>query len=187
MKKILLLTALIAFGTNTFAQSEEDMKAWMEYATPGEMQKLLGTQNGRWEAQTKMWMSPGAAPMESTAEVLTDMYMGNRFQKSLFNGDFGGMPFKGESVVGYDNVRKVFTSSWIDNMSTGIMYSEGKWNPSNKTIEYKGNATDPMAGKQTPFRQVITLIDDNSYKMETFNMMNGQEFKSMEIMFTRKQ
>lgn len=186
MKKIFLTALTALFTLSAFAQSEADMQKWMEYATPGDMHKMLAKYNGRWTATTKMWMAPGQPPMESTADVTTDMYMGDRYQKSSYNGDFGGMPFNGESTTGYDNTRKVFTNTWIDNMSTGIMYSEGTWNAATKSVEFKGTATDPMAGKATPFREVMTFNSDDSYKMEMYNEMDGKEFKSMEITFTRK-
>lgn len=186
MKKLILtaLTAIIAFGA--FAQSEEDMQKWMTYATPGGMHKMLAKYNGHWTANTKMWMDPSQPPMESTAEVTTDMYMGDRYQKSIYSGDMGGMPFNGESLTGYDNTRKIFTNTWIDNMGTGIMYCEGTWNDAKKCVEFKGTATDPMAGTAMPFREVVTFANDDSYKMEMYNMMNGKEYKSMEVTYTRK-
>lgn len=186
MKKILLFAAMIALGTQSFAQSEADMQKWMEYATPGDVHKMLAKYNGKWTATTKIWMAPGQPPMENTAEVTTDMYMGDRYQRSTYSGDFGGMPFNGESTTGYDNTRKVFTNTWIDNMGTGIMYSEGTWNASTKTVEFKGTATDPMVGKATPFREVMTFNSDDSYTLEMYNVMDGNEYKSMEITFTRK-
>ena len=186
MKKIFLtaIAAILSFGV--FAQSAEDMQKWMEYATPGSMHKMLAKYNGRWTASTKMWMDPGQPPMESTAEVVTDMHMGDRYQKSNYTGDMGGMPFNGEALTGYDNTRKVFTSTWIDNMGTGIMYCEGTWNEAKKCIEFKGEATDPMAGKAMPFRQVVTFMNDDSYKMEMFNQVEGKEYKTMEITYSRK-
>ncbi|MCB9047292.1 MAG: DUF1579 domain-containing protein [Chitinophagales bacterium] len=186
MKKLLVFATAIALSLNSYAQSEDDMKAWMDYATPGAMHKMLGKYNGFWEASTKMWMAPGTPAMESTANVTNDMYMADHYQKSIFSGDFQGMPFQGESMTGYDNVKKVFMNTWIDNMSTGVMYSEGTWNEATKSIEFKGMATDPMAGKQLPFREVVTYTSNDSYKMEMYNTMNGKEFKSMEVVFTRK-
>ncbi|HYC30442.1 MAG TPA: DUF1579 domain-containing protein [Chitinophagaceae bacterium] len=186
MKKILLtaLTAILTFGA--FAQSEADMQKWMAHATPGDMHKMLANYNGRWTANTKMWMDPSQPPMESTADVTTDMHMGDRYQKSVYSGDFGGMPFQGESLTGYDNTRKVFTNTWIDNMGTGIMYSEGTWNEKTRSVEFKGTATDPMAGKAMPFREVFTFSGNDNYKMEMYNMVDGREYKTMEISFTRK-
>lgn len=187
MKKILLTAAIALLATGTYAQSAEEMKAWTDFATPGNMHKMLASYNGKWTAQTKMWMAPGQPPMESTADVVTDMYMGDRYQKSQYRGDFSGMPFEGESTIGYDNLKKVFVNTWIDNVGTGVMFSEGKWDAAKKSIEFKGLNSDPMAGKQTPFRQVLTLTNGDSYKMEMYSEMGGKEVKSMEITFTRKQ
>lgn len=191
MKKILLFVAVLAIGNTSFAQSAEDqnamMEKWMAYMTPGDMHKMLAKQNGVWEAKSKMWMAPGAEPMETTGELTTDMHLGDRYQKSTYTSEFMGMPFEGVSTTAYDNARKVFINTWMDNTGTSIMYSEGQWNEETKTIEFKGMATDAMAGKQMPFREVITMIDDDHYKMEMYNTMaDGKELRSMEIMYTRK-
>lgn len=186
MKKLLLITLTAIFTFGAQAQDDASMKAWMDYATPGDMHKMLGKYNGHWTANTKMWMDPSQPPMESTADVTTDMFMGDRYQKSAFNGSMMGMPFQGESVTGYDNARKLFTHTWIDNMGTGIMYGEGTWNNATKSIEFKGMTTDPMAKGQIPFREVVKYTSDNSYIFEMYNTYNGKEYKSMEITYTRK-
>lgn len=75
---------------------------------------------------------------------------------------------------------------WTDNFSTGMMYGEGKWDAKTKSIEIKGSVSDPMTQGQSPYRQVTTFTDENNYKMEMYNMMEGKEYKSMEITYTRK-
>ena len=35
------------------------------------------------------------------------------------------MTFKGTGIEGYDNGKKKFVGTWMDNMGTGIMMSEG--------------------------------------------------------------
>ncbi|MDB5246227.1 MAG: hypothetical protein JWQ40_621 [Segetibacter sp.] len=44
------------------------------------------------------------------------MIIGGRYQESLHPGTFSVMPLEGKSIVGYDNAKKVFVSSWIENM-----------------------------------------------------------------------
>ena len=39
------------------------------------------------------------------------------------------MSFTGMAIEGYDNVKKKFVSSWIDNMGTMILNSEGTYDP----------------------------------------------------------
>ena len=43
-----------------------------------------------------------------------------------------------------------------------------------------------MTGKDTPFREVWTFVDDSHQVMEMYYPMEGKEFKSMEIKYTRK-
>lgn len=96
-----------------------------------------------------------------------------------------GMPFEGISVVGYDNVRKVIQSTWIDNMGTSIMFLEGKWDDASRSCTLTGKATDPMKGGQVDVREVFTVIDDNNHKMEMYMTQDGKEIKTMEILWKR--
>ncbi len=43
------------------------------------------------------------------------------------DGKMMEMPFHGIGTEGYDNVRKKFMASWIDNMGTGILLMEGTY------------------------------------------------------------
>lgn len=191
MKQVTLTiyTFLIAlFSNQLFAQSNQDsaMKAWMSYMTPGDIHKMLAKDDGEWNEEITLWMAPGAPPTKSTATASNKMIMGGRYQESRHAGNFMGMPFEGYSVVGYDNAKKVFVSSWVDNMGTGIMFMEGKWDEKTKTIHFTGKTTDPSSGKDVPVRETFTWIDNNKQKMEMFMTQAGKEYKSMEILFTRK-
>jgi len=165
------------------------IKAWMEYSTPGEMQKMLAKSDGTWTGETTMWMENGAKPMMSKSEETNKMMFGGRYQITNHKGDFMGMPFEGMSIVGYDNSKKKFVSTWIDNMGTGIMNGEGDWNASTKSVEFKGKMTDPSRpGKDCDFREVFTFVDDNTQKLEMYgpDSKTGKEYKTMEIKYTRK-
>ncbi|CAM2802959.1 hypothetical protein DRF59_05555 [Chryseobacterium flavum] len=165
------------------------MKAWMEYSTPGEMHKMLAKSDGAWTGETTMWMENGGKPMMSKSETTNKMMYDGRYQISNHKGNFMGMPFEGMSIVGYDNSKKKFISTWIDNMGTGIMHGEGEWNPSTKSVEFKGKMTDPSRpGKDCDFREVFTFVDDNTQKLEMYgpDSKTGKEYKTMEIKYTRK-
>ncbi|WP_027378657.1 DUF1579 domain-containing protein [Chryseobacterium daeguense] len=164
-------------------------KAWMDFATPGDMHKMLAKSDGNWTGQTTMWMENGGQPMTSTTEAVNKMVLGGRYQMSEHKGNFMGMPFEGISMLGYDNAKKKFVSSWIDNMGTGIMHMEGEWNASKKSIEFKGKMTDPARPeKDCDVREVFTFVDDNHQTMEMYgpDSKTGKEFKTMEIKYTRK-
>jgi len=189
MKKITLFISLVLFTiitANTFAQSQEQMQKWMDYMTPGAMHQMLAKADGTWNEEITMWEAPDALPQKMTASCENKMIMGGRYQESTTTGTFNNMPFEGHSLVGYDNVRKVFQSIWIDNMGTGIIHLEGTYDPSTKMLTLTGKQTDPMEGKETDLKQTIKFIDDNNQLIEMYTTQNGKEFKMMEIKFTRK-
>jgi hypothetical protein len=190
MKKTLLfLCSIIVAGTYSVldAQTQEEMKKMMEYATPSDIHKEMAKWDGEWTEDIQMWMEPGAPVQTMQASCVNRMVMGGRYQESKLTGSFMGMPFEGVSTIGYDNARKVLVSTWVDNMGTGIMYMEGKWNEATKSAEFKGKSTDPMTGKSIDTRQVLKIVDDNTQIMEQYSTpVGGKEFKSMEIKITRK-
>lgn len=161
-------------------------KAWMEYATPGSMQKMMAMADGDWKTDMTFWMAPGAPPSTQTGSNTNKMILGGRYQESRHTSTMGGQPFEGIGVMGYDNAKKTFFSTWVDNMGTGVIFLEGKWDDASRSIHFAGKATDPATGKDMAIREVVKWVDDNTQLMEMYIMKDGAEFKSMEIKMTRK-
>ena len=164
------------------------MKAMMDYATPGESHKMLAKSNGTWSGQVTMWMAPDAPPSTSTMTMVNKMVMDGRYQVSEAKGNMMGMPFNGMSTTGYDNSKKVFMSTWIDNFGTGILKMEGPWDEATKTTTLTGKMIDPSTGRECDFKEVYKIIDDNNQLMEMYgpDPKTGKQFKTMEIKLTRK-
>ncbi|HVV03865.1 MAG TPA: DUF1579 domain-containing protein [Puia sp.] len=182
----LLTFSALCFFHPTRAQSDDDMKAMMAYSTPGEVHKMMAKSAGSWTADISMWMQPGATPMKSTGEMKNEMILGGRYLKGTNTGNFMGQPFEGISTTAYDNAKKIFINTWIDNMGTGIMTLTGTWDAATNSITFSGTMVDPSSGKDIPIREVLKMVDDDHQTMEMYAAMGGQEFKTMEIQFTRK-
>jgi len=163
------------------------MKTMMEAGTPGKEQAMLAKSNGKWKAETTMWMSPDAPPMKSTGIVDNKMILGGRYQQMTFKGNMMGQAFEGTGTTGYDNARKVWTNSWVDNMSTGIMNMDGTWDDATKTVTYTGKMLCPGNGQMCDMKQVTKIVDDNTQIMEMYgpDMKTGKQYKNMEIKLTR--
>jgi hypothetical protein len=169
--------------------SATQMQKMMEYGTPGEMHKLLESWNGTWSGEMLVWSTEGAAPMKSPATAVNSMTLGGKYQISKHSGDMMGMPFEGMSITAYDNAVKKFTSSWVDNMSTGIMTMEGDWDAATKTRSMSGTMPDVCRpGKICTYREVLKIIDDNTQEVTMYgpDPQTGKEYKMMEIKLTRK-
>jgi hypothetical protein len=186
-KNLLLIFAVLSVTafTKSYSQDEAAMKAWQEYMAPGDVHKMLAQYDGSWNEEVTMWMAPGTEPTKSTATVVNKMILGGRYQHSIHTGSMNGMPFEGVSILGYDNAKKIFLSSWIDNMGTGIMQMQGTWDPATKSIMFTGMSVNPTTGKDEPVKQVFTFIDNNTQKMEMYMKDMDREFKTLEIKLTR--
>jgi len=179
------------------APNENDMMAMMmELMKPGENHKLLAQWVGSWTYSVKSWMNPdpNAPPMESTGSAVFREAMGGRFvindhtgkmQMPGPDGKMTDMDFKGMGIDGYDNARKKFVFSWIDNMGTGIMKMEGDYDPSTKTFTYRGEE-EMMPGIKTKVRVAVKITDKDHHTMEFYEDRGGTDFKVMQINYTRK-
>lgn len=163
------------------------MKNWESYATPGDMHKMMASWNGNWDAEITMWEKPGAPPTKTTGKTVNKMVMGGRYQESSHTATMMGMPFEGHGMLAYDNAKKVFQSTWIDNMGTGIMSLSGSWDAATKSLTLTGRSIDPGLLSEKDFKEVMTVIDDNTQSMAMFaNGPDGKEMKMMEIKYSRK-
>ena len=167
-------------------QQQKEQETWMQYMMPGEMHRLLAQGNGDWHENLVFWMSPEGDATKAESECTNTMILGDRYQESIHKGTMMGMPFEGRGLVGYDNIKKVFQSTWVDNMGTGIMYLEGPFDPKTNSVTLTGKMVDAMTGKTENVREIMTFINEKSQKMEMYMTKNGKEFKTMEISFTKK-
>lgn len=187
-----VLCLLIAIGLSpAIAQDEAAapdeaamMEAYMAAGAPGEAHERLAESVGTWTMEIKMWMGPGE-PSVSHGTAERSMILGGRVLVEEVSSSMAGMPFAGYGMTGYDNVTGKYWGTWNDNISTGISTSQGTFDAETGTYTYLGEAPDPMTGGTIKNRGVIHL-KDGSEVMEYFETRDGQEAKTMEIVYTRK-
>ena len=161
------------------------MAAWQKYATPGEQHAWLKKMVGSWTSTTKMWMGPGD-PMVTTGTAEVKSILGDRYIQEEHNGTFMGKPFAGMGITGYDNARKNFVSTWVDNVGTGIMTCEGTLEADGKTMNSTSVSTDPMNGQPETMR-VVDRFEAGKRVTDFYSKgMDGKEMKMMEITYVRK-
>jgi hypothetical protein len=188
----ILLSSVAAFAQEQPKMSAEEkaqMDAMMKAGAPGDAHKRLSTMVGTWNATVKMFnpMQPGAPAQESTGIAESKWVLGGRWVQESFNGNFMGMPFSGIGYTGYDNIKKQYVGTWMDNMSTSVMMSSGGTTVDNKTYEFNSTMDDPMSGKSMPVKEKMTVIDDDHHVMEMWAPApDGKMVKMMEITYTRK-
>jgi hypothetical protein len=193
--KVWLGACAVVFSSIVFAQDQPKMSpeekaqmdAMMKAGTPGDAHKKLSSMVGTWDATVKMYpMKPGAPVQQSTATSESKWVLGGRWVQEMVTGSFMGMPFNGIGYTGYDNIKKQYTGTWMDNMGTATMISTGNMT-GDKTFEFNSTMDDPMSGKPMTTKTKITVVDDDHHVMEMWGPTpDGKMMKMMEITYSRK-
>jgi len=187
MKNLMFFLLFSLFSLNILsAQNDEAMmKAWTEFMTPGEMHKWMAKSVGTWTGDVNTYMDP-ANPTKSKTTATFKMIYNGLYQVGEFSGDMMGAPFQGQGILAYDNAKKQFVNTWIDNMGSGVIYMTGQYDEKAKTLHLKGTQTDPLTKKDTVIRQDIQFVNDNTQTITMYGPgTDGKEMKMMDIKMTR--
>lgn len=187
--------AATAPGQMSAADMQKMMATMAELAKLNENHKLLGELVGTWNYTVRMWMNPdpSAKPEEYKGTAVRKSMMDGRFYvldvtgKMMMPGADGKpkeVTFKGMGLEGYDNVKKKFVGTWVDNMGTGIMTSEGDYDAATKTMTFTGEY-EAIPGMKTKIRETVKMIDKDHHTFEWYEDRGGKEAKTMEISYTR--
>jgi hypothetical protein len=169
------------------AEEKAAMEAMMKAGSPSESHKKLAAMVGTFNTTVKSYMAPGAPPAESGGVSENSWVLGGRWIQQKFEGNFMGMPYSGIGYTGYDNVKKQYVGTWMDNMSTAMMTSTGSVDASGKSYEFTSTMDDPMSGKPMTVKEKVTVVDNNTHTMEMWGAApDGKMFKMMEITYKRK-
>ena len=167
------------------------MAAFEKAANLGPEHHRLAKLAGTWDLVVEMWMAPGTPSSKSNAVMTADMILGGRYLRAQVIGESFAGPqapkFEGMLIEGFDNVSKRWTTTWIDNMGTGVMRAEATAPADAKKLEWIGTANDPLTGKPKATREVQTFDGDDRWTSEMYDKgPDGKEFVTMKIMYTRQ-
>jgi hypothetical protein len=184
MKKMTLLFVIILTGIS-FAQTEAEMKAYMEYLTPGEAHEYLTHAVGDWDYLLKIYTEPGKEPTNNKGTAKGEMLLGGRYLQISHDGVAWGMPMQAIQLFGFDNYKKEFQALWMDNMGTGFSLSTGKFEDGTKNIVMFGSFIDAVNG-ETKFKAVWNFADMNNHSIKMYSLKEGKEILSWETIYTKK-
>ena len=191
----LLVTSTFAEDKGAPPDQAEMMAKMAALGQPNENHKLLAELVGSWDCKITLWMGgPGAPPSVSSGTAVRKPIMDGRYfiMDTVATMDMPGpdgkvhpVEYKGMELDGYDNMKGKFFSTWIDSMGTGMLMSEGSYDPASKTFTYRSEE-EMMPGKKTKMRAAVKVIDKDHHVFEWYEDQGGKERKAMEITYTRQ-
>ena len=164
---------------------EEMMAAWQKVATPGPEHAVLKNYEGKWTTHVVMMMDP-THPETSDGTSEGMLTMGGRFVHVAHHGTMMGQPFEGEMLLGYDNLAKKYTATWVDTMGTAIVMFEGSYNAAKKALTMTGHFADPTTGKSVHVKDVTTFTGPDAMTYDEWAPgPDGKPAKTLHIDFKR--
>ncbi|WP_114938795.1 DUF1579 family protein [Mucilaginibacter endophyticus] len=192
---VLLITFL---GTTSFAQAKNDMA---ELSKTNANHQILAQVTGEWAFTGKHTFAGGKhKPIEFAGTMIgKDIWDGRYFTTEVTGQDIP-MPWSDGKLVtlhetmllGYDNVKKMFVASYINNeFETGIIALEGTYDDAKKVITYDGETqSSPQpnmsAGTMRKFHALLKFIDSDHYELEWHESAGRNELFNTILNFTRK-
>jgi hypothetical protein len=175
MKIRFSLAVLAALTTPLFAQ---------EAPKPGPEHQTLMASVGTWDAVVEMMGKDGKPTKDKAVSEVTAI--GGLWVIDDFKGSMGGADFHGHGATGYDPAKGKYVGTWIDSLSTSVMFMEGTYDAAKKTLTMSGMGPG-MDGKPVMHRMVSTDKDANTRVFEMFAPgPDGKEMKIMTITYTRR-
>ena len=175
----------------TPAMSSEEMAQMQEYLKlmqPGEPHELLAKYVGTWDTVTKVFMGgPGSPAMESTGMSTLTAVLGGRWIREEHSGTMMGMPYEGIGMTGYDNVKNLYVATWFSNMGTEMLEMSGSRNPQTGVKTLYGPMDEPQLNVHgRTVKYVSTPIDDDHFRFEIIDTHVSDDYKVIEINYTRR-
>ncbi len=167
---------------------QELVKALEEAGKPGPEHAKLQPLVGTWTYTCKFWMDPSQPPMESQGTIERTWVLGGRFLEEKVTGTtFEGKPgFEGFGLIGYDNGRQKYTSSWACNSCTSTCNGLGSADSSGTRFTFETESFCPLQKKVVKGREELRLVTDDRTVAESYQIIDGKEVKMMELVSLRK-
>ena len=174
---------IVATGGIVFAAARRQEPAPPK---PGKFHEHLKQFEGAWETKSEFQMAPDQPAMKSTGTETDKFIVGGLFLMTDVKSEMGGMAFDAHSIWGYDEHKKKYTGSWVDNMSTAIWPFEGTVDDAGKVFTLTMEGPNPMDGKLFKIKLVHEITGKDTRKLTLFMPgMDGKEMQ-MKIDYVRK-
>ncbi len=155
---------------------------------PGPQHALLAPFVGVFRSRVTIQLGPDRQ-QTSTGVMVNSLQLQGLYLHQDYMGDEQDGPFpsfQGKGYWGFNTTTGKYEGFWIDNASTSMSVEQGDVDAAGKVWEMVGQFKHPATGEMIQRRSVITLIDNDHHRMESYmGGPDGRERKTVEIEYAR--
>ena len=125
----------------------------MATVAPGRAHLWLAKSVGTWKVDALYYFASGAEPVEASGTEQVEMF-GPFWRRGHLEVDLLGSVVRGVTCVGFDPLRQVFVSTWMDTSNPHLYSYQGRFDEETGLLVLTGTNTDPATGKRAAYRSV---------------------------------
>ena len=186
---VLLSSQVVSFAADPSELSDADLlEALKQAARTGKYHQNLKTIRADYQQTFKWWRSADAEPHESKSRSRTERILEGRFLTQKVRGTWLGFGFEGVATLGYDNAKQEYVMTWMDTLSTQIMFSRGTCNDAGKVITLHGEYYDPITEKNRKVKTVLKILNKKGETLlEMYDVTSSDDgYKFLEVNSIRR-
>jgi len=164
--------------------AQAQREAYRKANEPGPHHERLAKFAGKWRTQVTRYR-PEGNPLVDHGIAIYTVILGGRAVEEEFRTEMMGQAYEGRALHGYDNIKGKYVTTWISNMETRVIVTEGEWDEEAKTITSNTTLELPT-GESVNLRRVECDVDEDTRIVESYvTRPDAEEYKHMEVRYTR--
>ena len=170
-------------GTKEIKEMMDKARRWTQ---PGDNHKSLERFGGKWTTETRFYMGAEPTPPEKgTAEFR--WRVAGRWLDLDWSGSMMGMNGGGVMLLGYDNFKMSYVSTWISSFDTAMTHGEGDMTPDGKSLVMYGTLDEYLTGEHDKMvKYAWRFVSAEEMRLEVHDLPIGEvNAKVVEITYKR--
>lgn len=145
----------------------------------------LARKAGTWDVKCTMNMGPGRPPAQFDAVDVAEM-VGPFWLRGEFKADMFGMRYIGQAMLGFDQLKQRWISTWVHALDSTMTLFEGTRDEATRTLELRGEGLGPL-GPGTKFRSTELEISPDHHVFTMYCLLpDGSESQVLQYRYFRR-
>jgi len=148
----------------------------------GPEHQVLHAFAGTWDATARM----GTSGESTYAEESGRMALNGLWLIFDYRGEFFGQPFEGHGLMGFDQQKQRYVTTWVDSMNPTPVQMDGDWDAAGRKLTFSHEVVDPVTGETVIERHEHVFRGDGRKRFEMIWARPDGDEVALQIDYVRR-